>query len=493
MKACRLAVTLVLSLLMLLTPALGAEKKSARKKSAAAPAVDVKKKDEAAASIEKHRGELVSLSDQIWAFAETALREKKSAKLLADYAEQQGFRVERGVAGMPTAFIASYGEGSPVIGILGEYDALPGISQKASPVKEPLEAGAGGQGCGHNLFGAASMGAAVAVKELMAAGKLKGTVRFYGTPAEESVGGKVYMVRAGLFRDVDAVLVWHPDDETEVDTQTAQAIVDLVVEFHGKAAHAASDPWNGRSAVDGLELFTHGLNMMREHIRPTARIHYTIMKGGDVPNVIPEYAKLWLWLRDTDRGRVADMLERTRKMAEGAAQMAGVTASVRVQAGSHEMLLSRVGGRALHANLVRLGAIPFTEEEQEFARTIQRATGVEPKGLDGSIHPFDENQQMEGGSTDVGDVSWNVPTIHFSLTTAPADAPWHAWPVVATGGMSIGHKGMTHAAKTLAMTAVDLFEDAPLRATMRKEFEEKTKGTVYKPFIPDGPPPLPAE
>jgi aminobenzoyl-glutamate utilization protein B len=483
----------VLSLVMLVPPALGAEKKSAQKKPAAAPAVDVKKKDEAAASIEKRRGELVSLSDQIWVFAETALREKKSAKLLADYAEQQGFTVERGVAGMPTAFIASYGEGRPVIGILGEYDALPGISQKASPVKEPLVAGAAGQGCGHNLFGAASMGAAVAVKELIAAGKLKGTVRFYGTPAEESVGGKVYMVRAGLFKDVDAVLVWHPDDSTSADTQTGQAIVDMVVEFHGKAAHAASDPWNGRSAVDGLELMTHGLNMMREHTRPTARIHYTIVKGGDVPNVIPEYAKLWLWVRDTDRGRVAEMLERVRKMAEGAALMAGVTASVRVQTGSHEMQLSRTGARALHANLVRLGDIPFTAEEHEFARQIQRATGVEPKGLDGVIHPFEENQEVEGGSTDVGDVSWQVPTIHFSLTTAPKGAPWHAWPVVATGGMSIGHKGMTHAAKTLAMTAVDLFEDAALLSAMRQEFEEKTKGTTYKGFIPDGPPPVPAE
>ncbi|MGH9649298.1 MAG: amidohydrolase, partial [Terriglobales bacterium] len=338
MKARRLSGILMLSLLMLALPALGAEKKGAKKKPAPS-AVDVKK-DEAAASVEKHRGELVLLSDQIWVFAETALREKKSSKLLADYAEQQGFKVERGVAGMPTAFIASYGEGKPVIGILGEYDALPGISQKASPVKEPLVEGAAGQGCGHNLFGAASMGAAVAVKELIAAGKLKGTVRFYGTPAEESVGGKVYMIRAGLFKDVDAVLVWHPDDETSADTQTAQAIVDLNVEFHGKAAHAAADPWNGRSAVDGLEALTHGLNMMREHIRPTARIHYTIVKGGDVPNVIPEYAKLWLWLRDTDRGRVAEMLDRVRKMAEGAGMMAGVTATVKVQAGSHEMLLS---------------------------------------------------------------------------------------------------------------------------------------------------------
>ncbi|MCI0353958.1 MAG: amidohydrolase, partial [Acidobacteria bacterium] len=249
----------------------------------------------------------------------------------------------------------------------------------------------------------------------------------------------------------------------------------------------------GRSAVDGLELFTHGLNMMREHVQPTARIHYTIVKGGDVPNVVPEYAKVWVWLRDTDRTRVAEMLERSRKIAEGAALMAGVTSEVKVLSGSYELIPSIAGAQAVYANFVRLGPIPFTAEEQEFARQIQRATGVEPKGLDTTLTPIRENPEPEGGSTDVGDVSWIVPTIHFSLTTAPAGAPWHAWPVVATGGMSIGHKGMTHAAQALAMTTVDLFEDASLRAAMRKEFEERTKGTVYKPFIPDGPPPLPAE
>jgi aminobenzoyl-glutamate utilization protein B len=237
---------------------------------------DLKKKPAAVASIEKHQTVLISLSDQIWALAETALRETKSSKLLADYAEQQGFKVERGVAGMSTAFVATYGEGKPIIGILGEFDALPSISQKASPVKEPYEAGAAGHGCGHNLFGAGSLGAAVAIKELMAAGKLKGTIQFYGTPAEESVGGKIYMARDGLFNDLDVCLAWHPDEKTKADVQSSQALVDFVVEFHGKAAHAAFDPWNGRSAVDGLELFTHGLNMLREHVKPSVRMHYTI-------------------------------------------------------------------------------------------------------------------------------------------------------------------------------------------------------------------------
>ncbi|HKZ51771.1 MAG TPA: amidohydrolase [Candidatus Acidoferrales bacterium] len=457
-----------------------------------AGAADIQKKEAAVASIEKHRADLISLADQIWRFAETALRETRSAKALADYAERQGFRVERGVAGMPTAFIATYGSGRPIIGILGEYDALPGISQKASPVKEPYEEGAAGHGCGHNLFGPASLGAALALKELIAAGELKGTVRFYGTPAEEAIGGKLYMAREGLFDDLDVALAWHPEDETSADTDSSQALTDFIVEFRGKAAHAAFDPWNGRSAVDGLELFTTGLNMLREHVKPTVRIHYTILKGGDVPNVVPEYAKIWVWARDSNRAGVEDVMTRVRKIAEGAALMADVESKLTVQGGDYEMLVNMAGARLLHANLTWLGPIHYTEEEQEFARAIQRATSKEPKGLDGSIQPLEENPgEPEGGSTDVADVSWIVPTLHLSVTTAPVDTPWHSWPVVATGGMSIGYKGMLQAAKTLAATMVDLFEDPAALEAVRAEFKEKTKGQVYKGYIPDGPPPVP--
>lgn len=449
-------------------------------------------KQAAVASIERHRPELIELSDQVWRFAETALREHRSAKLLADAAQGHGFRVERGVAGMPTAFVASYGEGRPVIAVLGEYDALPGISQKAQPSREPLETDAGGHGCGHNLFGVASLGAAVAVKELLEQGKLQGTVRFYGTPAEESVGGKLYMVREGLFDDVDVVLAWHPSTEIAADTGSSQALVDFVVEFRGQAAHAAFDPWNGRSALDGLELFTHALNLMREHVRPSARIHYVVLEGGQVPNVIPEKAKLWAWLRDSKHEAVDQMLERVRKMAEGAALATGTESTVTVQSGDYEMLPNLAGAKLIHDNLTWLGPIGFTEEEQEFARAIQRATGVEPVGLKGEVRPIDlDPGEPDGGSTDVADVSWNVPTLHFSVTTAPHGAPWHAWPVVACGGMSIGHKGMTYAAKALAATLVDLFEDEGKRGEIRREFEESTKGKVYKGYIPDGPPPVP--
>ena len=458
-----------------------------------APPADAKKK-EAAASVDRHRAELVGLSDQIWRFAETALREKRSAALLADYAERQGFRVQRGVAGMPTAFVASYGEGSPVIGILGEYDALPGISQKAASTKEALEAGAAGHGCGHNLFGAASLGAAVAVKELIAAGKLKGTVRFYGTPAEESVGGKLYMAREGLFDDLDVCLAWHPGDKVQADTEGTQAIVDVLVEFKGKAAHAAFDPWNGRSAVDALELFTHALNMAREHVRPTVRIHYAIQRGGDVPNVVPEDARLWCWIRDSKREGVEDVLVRVRKMVEGAALMAGVEGKITVQTGDYEMLVNMQGARLLQSNLAWLGPLEFTAEEQQFAKEIQRATGTPETGLDGSIQELVEKPgDPPGGSTDVADVSWVTPVIHLSVTTAPKAAPWHAWPVVACGGMSIGHRGLAYAAKALAATAVDLYEDPAARERIRAEFVEKRKGHVYKGYIPAGPPPLPKE
>ncbi|MCJ7679864.1 MAG: amidohydrolase, partial [Candidatus Aminicenantes bacterium] len=408
-------------------------------------AASVKKKEDAVASIERHKAEIIDLSDRVWAFAETALLETQSSKALADYAEEQGFSVERGVAGMPTAFVASYGEGRPIIGVLGEYDALPGLSQKALPVKEALQAGAPGHGCGHNLLGAAAFGAALAVKDLMAEGKLKGTIRFYGTPAEEAVGGKIYMAVAGLFNDLDVCLTWHPDEKTRVSVDGSQAIVDFIVEFSGKTAHAAADPWNGRSAVAALEFFTTGLNRMREFVKPTVRMHYSILNGGDVPNVVPEYARLWCWLRDSKGAGVEHLLGRARRIAEGAAMMAEVESKITVQGGDWETLVNMTGEKVMFSNLEWLGPIPFTPEEQEFAKEIQRATGANPIGLDGAVQPWTASKpDPEGGSTDVGDVSWFVPTLSMSATTAPRDTPWHAWPVVACGGMSIGHKGLIY-------------------------------------------------
>lgn len=440
-------------------------------------------------AIEGNRSEMTALSDEVWRYAETALHETRSSKALADWAEKKGFRVTRGVAGMPTAFVAEYGEGKPVIGIMGEYDALPGVSQKAQAKQEALEPGAAGHGCGHNLFGVGSLGAATAIRQLIEAGKLKGTIRFFGTPAEEAVGGKLYMLRDGVFKGVDVMLAWHPSDEMQSDTKSSQALVDLMVEFKGRSAHAAYDPWNGRSAADGMEIFTFSVNMLREHIRPTSRMHYVVMKAGDVPNVVPSNARLWIWLRDNDRDVVEELLGRVRKIAEGAALAAGVESTVRVQAGDWNMLVNMTGQRVAWNNLSWLGPIPFTEDEQQFARAIQRETNVKEEGLAAKLKEFEEKPGLpEGGSTDVGDVSWNIPTIHLSVTSSPKGAPWHAWPVAASGGMSIGHKGMMHASKALAATMIDLFEDPKLIIGIRKEFEETTKGTTYRPYIPAGPP-----
>lgn len=445
-------------------------------------------------SVNKHQAELVSLSDKIWAYAETALKEYKSSKELADYAESKGFIVKRGVSKMPTAFIAEYGSGKPIIGILGEFDALPGISQKVQPIKEALQAGEPGHGCGHNLFGAGSLGAALAVKELIQQGKLKGTIRFYGTPAEEAVGGKIYMVRDGLFNDLEVCLDWHPDTETTALTQSSQALIDFTVEFFGKASHAAADPWNGRSALDAAELFTDGVNMFREHVRPTVRMHYVIQKGGDVPNVVPEYAKVWMWVRDSKTASVNEILKRIKQMAEGAGMMADVKAVVTIRSGDYELLVNRTGAQALQKNLELLGPIVYTNDEQAFAKKIQAEQGGEQIGLDGKIIPLKETKpDPNGGSTDVGDVSWNVPEITLVTTTAPANTAWHGWSVVACGGMSIGHKGMLFSSKALAMTMVDLFESEQLRKDIRADFEKKKGTQVYKAYIPDGPPPVPAQ
>jgi len=446
----------------------------------------------AVAAVERQRAQLVSMSDEIWRLAETALREDRSAKVLADYAEQQGFTVQRGVADMPSAFIASYGSGRPVIAILGEYDALPGISQKASPMKEALQEGGAGHGCGHNLFGAASLGAAVAIKQLIADGRLKGTVRFYGTPAEEAIGGKIYMIREGLFKDVDLALVWHPSDQTYADNEGFQSNIQFFVEFQGRTAHAAGDPWNGRSAADAIEAFTHGVNLLREHVRPTVRLHYTVQRAGDVPNVVPDYARILTWVRDSRRDGVDTVFARVKEIAQGAALIAGVGHTITVQTGYTDEVILEKGIKAVHDNLTWLGAPSYTEEELTFARALQQATGKAVVGMDAAARPLQPiTADPPGGSSDVGDVSWVVPTVHFYVATAPKGIPWHAWPVVASSGMSIGHKGMMVAANALAATATDFFENVAMRESVRSEWATKTKGMTYRWYVPDGQPPVP--
>jgi aminobenzoyl-glutamate utilization protein B len=445
-------------------------------------------------SIQKHQAELIKLSDQVWAFAEIAMREHQSAKVLSDYAEQQGFRVKRNIAEIPTAFIAEYGSGKPIIGIMGEFDALPGLSQKAEPIKSPLKEGAAGHGCGHNMFGAASLGAATAIKELIESGKLKGTVRFYGTPAEEDLAGKVYMARAGVFNDLDVCLDWHPDYENKANMQSSQAVVSYTVKFKGKSAHAAADPWNGKSALDAAELFNIGMNFMREHVKPSVRIHYVYKQAGNVPNVIPDEASVWIWIRDSKRNGVAEVEARMKDVAKGAALMTKTEVEFFMENGLYEILVNETGAKALHANMQMIGPIKYTKEEIEFANKIMKEYGAEPMGIKGDIKPLEATRQdPDGGSTDVGDISYIVPEITLNAVTAPYGSPWHSWVVVASGGMSIGHKGMLFAAQSLGTTMVDLFEKESLRKEMRSEFEKRKGKETWQAMLPDGPPPVPKQ
>ncbi|TVZ55756.1 aminobenzoyl-glutamate utilization protein B [Lutibacter sp. Hel_I_33_5] len=443
-------------------------------------------------SIEKHQNALIEISDNIWQLAETAFEETQSAKILADYAEKNGFTVERGIAEMPTAFVASYGSGKPVISVLGEFDALPGISQKASPTKDPLVEKGNGHGCGHNLFGAGSLGAAIAIKELIEQGKIKGTVKFFGTPSEEKFFGKIWMVRAGLWDDVDVNISWHPSASIKADVQSSLALVDFKIEFFGQAAHASADPWNGRSASDALELYTAGINYYREHVKPTVRMHYHIQDGGQVVNVVPDYSRLWMRVRDTKRSGMMPVYKRAMEMAKGAAILANVDYKVSLISGIYEVLVNRAGGEIMQKNLELLGPIKYTESETAFGKKIQEVTGKEQVGMDSAINPLEKTKEHPGGgSTDVGDVSWNVANINLGVTTAPKDTPWHSWAVVACGGMSIGHKGLIYASKAMSMTMLDLFENPTLVTKVKDEYKLRKGDAVYKAIVPDGPPPIP--
>lgn len=448
-------------------------------------------KKEVIASVETQKDELITVSDKIWAAAEIAFQEKVSSQTLIDYARANGFDVEVGVAETPTAFVATYGSGKPVIGILGEFDALPGISQKTVPEKTPFKEGAAGHGCGHNMYGTASLGAAVAIKNLIAEGKLKGTVKFFGTPAEEKFFGKLWMARAGLFDDLDACLDWHPADTTEADVQSSLALVDFKVEFFGQTAHASADPWNGRSASDALELYTHGINSFREHVKPTVRIHYHIQDGGQVVNVVPDYSRIWVRVRDTKREGMNEVYKHVKKMAEGAAIMADVDYEINLISGIHEILPNRAGGVAVQENLETLGPLSYTSEELDFAYKIQEATSKPKLGINGKITPLKPTAEHPmGGSTDVGDVSFLVPVVRLGVTVAPEGTPWHSWAVVACGGMSIGHKGMVYAAKALSMSMVDLFTDSKLLQEVKDEFKMRKGDYQYSPMLPPGPPPI---
>ena len=447
-------------------------------------------KNEIKSSVENQRNALIKVSDAIWEAAETSLEEFESSKLLKDYARQNGFEITENVADIPTAFMAKYGSGKPVIGILGEFDANAGISQKRQPTKETRIDGGAGHGCGHNLFGTASLGAAIAIKEQIEKGSLKGTVIFYGTPAEETIFAKVWMVRAGVFDQLDVCMDWHPGDTVISGTETSKALVDFRVMFNGETSHASADPWNGRSAVDALELYTTGLNYYREHILPTSRIHYQIEKAGDVVNVVPDKAQIWTRLRENSVEKVDIMYDRALDIAKAAALMTGTTYETKLISGIYEILVNRTGAEIMQKNLEALGEISYTAKEVEYANTILKEAGKPQIGIDGKVKPLQETLPAQGGSTDVGDVSQVVPTIRMSATVAAKNGPWHSWAVVACTGMSIGHKGMIYAAKALSMTMADLYKNPKLIVAVKEDYKINKKLAPYKPRILPGPPSL---
>ena len=448
-------------------------------------------KAEAISTVEAMKPLIEEMASLLWDYSELALEENQSATMLIGKLEEAGFAVERGVAGMHTAFVASYGKGKPVVGILAEYDALPGVGNEPVPRRQPRADGVtSGHGCGHNLFGAACVGAAIALKKVMTSQGIKGTVKLFGTPAEEAVVGKVYMAREGMFKGLDAVLEWHPGDENGVRNQPGRAMNNFEVEFFGQAAHASADPWNGRSALDAVELMNYGVNLMREHVKPTTRLHYVITRGGEAPNVVTEYARVWYYVRALNREEVQQYYEWVLNIAESAALATGTTRKVHLITGVHEYLLNRPLQETLQVNLELVGVPIFTKKEQAFARSMQRSLRVEEKGFNEELEPLaDEPQPPSGGSTDVAEVSWITPTAGFSVVTAAEEIPWHSWAVTACCGTAAGRKGAVVAAKVLAATGVDLLTRPDLLKEALKFFKEASGGKPYRSPIPATQPP----
>lgn len=451
------------------------------------PATLTLHKKQAFSWLDAHMEELSRINDKIGRLAEVAMEEYESSELLASYLEENGFQVTRGVAGMPTAFVAVFGSGEPVIGILAEYDALPGLSQLPVPYKKPAEEGKAGHGCGHNVFGTASTAAAVAMKEVMEKNNLPGTIKLFGCPAEETVVGKVFMARDGVFNGLSCCIQWHPSSENAVSLGSSNAMNQFEVEWFGKTAHAAGDPWHGRSALDAIELTDVGLNYLREHLKPTARIHYVIKQGGGAPNVVPDYARAWYYVRDIDRESAEEDYERVLKVIEGAATMTGTTYKIHFISGVHEMLPNRAGNEVVYSNLLLVGAPKFSDEEQAFAREIQKNLGIEEKGLSNDIEAFKyPERSWGGGSTDVAEVSWLTPTTSLGIAFKPLGTPGHHWSSVACSQMSIGHKAMITAAKVMTATGIDFLNNPEIIKKMRDEWMKAKKGKEYSSPLPPG-------
>jgi aminobenzoyl-glutamate utilization protein B len=437
--------------------------------------------------------EYAGIAQQIWDYAEVGYLETQSSELLQSTLEDAGFRVEAGVAGMPTAFVASYGSGEPIIGILAEFDALPGISQDRVPERTVIESKPAGHACGHHLFGTGSAAAAIAVKEWLARTGTAGTIRVYGTPAEEGGAGKVYMVRAGSFDDVDAVLHWHASDRNTASARSSLANKSAKFRFHGISAHAAGAPEQGRSALDGVEAMNVMVNLLREHVPQETRIHYVITAGGNAPNVIPDFAEVYYYVRHPDPEQVVALFDRVVNAAEGAALGTDTRMEYEVIHGIYALLPNEVLARVMHQSLERVGGVSYTPEERRFGEIVQRSLmgDVPPISSAAAIEEFYVTDEGSGGSTDVGDVSWVVPTAGMRAATWVPGTPAHSWQAIAAGGTTIGNKGMIVAAKTLTLTAIELFDNPALVREAEAERERRAGADfVYESLVGDRPPPL---
>ena len=429
---------------------------------------------------------------QIWEYAEVGYKEVKSSALHQKTLQDNGFTVQANVADIPTAFVATYGSGKPVIGILAEFDALPGLSQEAVPEKKPIDGKNAGHGCGHHLFGTASVAAGIEIKKLMEEKKISGTVKVYGCPAEEGGSGKVYMVRAGLFNDVDVVIHWHPGSDNSVTMTSALANKSAKFRFHGLSAHAAAAPDKGRSALDGVESLDYMVNMMREHIPQETRIHYVITNGGKAPNVVPDFAEVYYYVRHPKREDVVSIFDRVVKAAEGAALGTGTTMDYEVIGGTHDLLLNGTLADVMQKDLEKVGGINYTAQEIEFAKKIQSSFTYKVPAIETAaiVKPIKAEEDAGGGSTDVGDVSYAVPTVGMRAATWVPGTPAHSWQATACGGTEIGTKGMMVAAKTMALTAIDLYTTPALIEKAKAEFAKDKGDYQYKALLVDRKPAL---
>jgi aminobenzoyl-glutamate utilization protein B len=470
-----------------------------------------KAKEKVANWISKNEARIIKISDKIWNYAELGLQEHKSASLLADELEKNGFKVKRGVAGMPSAFVASYGSGKPVIGILGEYDALPGLSQKPITKKEPLVPGAPGHGCGHNIHGTSGMAGAVAAKVGIEAAGIRGAVKFFGCPAEENFSGKAYMVRDGLFDGVDAVISHHPGAMNAASLRSSLAINSAKFTFHGQSAHAAGSPEAARSALDAVELMNVGVNYLREHVIQEARIHYVIEDGGDQPNVVPAHARSWYYVRAPERAQVESIYKRVLDIANGAALMTETTYAVTFIKGIYNTIPNQTLAELIVKNMREIGTPEYSKEEQKFAREMAKTITLQQKreqlrkskrpgwqnlmdiDLDRSVPDPWGDGDVSSGSTDVAEVSWQTPTLEFSTAVCVLGIAGHSWQFTAFSGMSIGHKSLIFASKTIAASAIDLLTKPAVLKKAREEFVTRLAGRTYKPTLSrDEKPPLDA-